>query len=65
VTPSAENDVAHDPFARECVEVGAHPETLHDRPCPACRAMSALIDLDPDFGSREDGRPRVIPPGKS
>lgn len=48
---------AHDATARECVIVGAPLSMLHDGPCPACRAMSALIDLDPDFGSAEDGRP--------
>lgn len=49
----------HDPHARECIRVGLQLSELHDRPCPACRALSALVDLDPDFGSAADGRPPI------
>ena len=52
-------DTPHDPFARECVIVGLPASELHDRPCPACREMSTLVDLDPDFGSAADGRPNL------
>lgn len=52
-------ETPHDPFARECVIVGLPASELHDRPCPACREMSALVDLDPEFGTKEDGRPRI------
>lgn len=53
------SETPHDPFARECVVVGLPASELHDGPCPACREMSALVDLDPDFGSAEDGRPWI------
>lgn len=56
--------VLHDPLARECIEVGWPVEMLHDKPCPACRELSALIDLDPDYGSAEDGRPPTTDPRK-
>jgi len=38
--------------------VGLSPDELHDRPCPACRELRALADLDPDFGPADEGRPR-------
>ncbi len=50
-------DPAHDPFARECVQVGVPASDLHDGSCPACRVMSSLVDLDPDFGPADLGRP--------
>jgi hypothetical protein len=49
----------HDPFARECIMTGIPESELQDRPCPACRGMSALADLDFDFGSAADGRPDI------
>lgn len=57
------NEHEHDPRARECVVTGVSVQLLHDRPCPACRELSQLVDLDPDYGSAVDGRPcaRVDP----
>lgn len=51
----------HDPWARECIQVGVPVEALHDRPCPACRELSAALDLDPDYGPASDGRPNLGP----
>ena len=51
----------HEPLARYCVVITNPPlpATLlrDDLRCTACDEMSALVDLDPDFGSAEDGRP--------
>jgi hypothetical protein len=50
----------HNPVARYCVVTDAGiplSELRDDVRCEACGQMSALVDLDPDFGSAEDGRP--------
>lgn len=50
----------HDPTYRRCIEVGLPLSMLQDdSPCPACAELSMVADLDPDFGSAEDGRPAV------
>lgn len=53
----------HNPVARYCQVITTPPLPPHllsdTERCEACDELSALVDLDPDFGSKEDGRPWI------